>query len=443
MEVKCPRCGRSYSEVIPPKCICGEELEITYDYSRVDVKKWRGRSRGVWRYRELLPDVEKVISLREGGTPLFKAKLSEELGLNIFIKDETRNPTGSFKDRFVTVAVSYGLPYAENGFIVASDGNSAASLAAYAARANRDAFLVVPKRIDKGKLIQMIAFGGKIIRYGESVDDAIPYAKELAKLNGLYDITSSSNLIGLEGQKTLAFELWEELMPSHIIIPTGSGSNLYSVYKGFRELMEIGAINEMPHLIAVQTERCSPIASEILDIEGKTEFTKALALYVKEPRNKEKAVRAVRESDGTAVIVNEEELDMGERSLAKEGVFAEYASAVVVPALLKLKEDGYFEKDDKIALVITGSGLKSVYEERERSMITGTKLEILRILRDSPSYGYGIWERLSKPMKYQAVYQHIKELQALGLVEEAYKRGRRIYYKLSSKGLRLLENIEE
>ncbi|AIF70278.1 threonine synthase [Palaeococcus pacificus DY20341] len=443
MEVRCHKCGRAYSSIIPPSCICGEGLEITYDYSKVDVKKWRMRNRGVWRYKELLPEVKKIVSLNEGGSPLFKAKLSKELGLEVFIKDETRNPTGSFKDRFATVAVSYGLPFAENGFIVASDGNSAASLAAYAARANKEAFVVIPRRVDKGKLIQMIAFGAKIIRYGESVDEAIPYAKELAKLNGLYDVTSASNLIGIEGQKTLAFELWEELKPTHILVPTGSGSNIYSIYKGFKELLEIGAVEEIPKLIAVQTEKCSPIASEILNIKGKKEFTKALALYVKDPLNKEKAVRAVKESGGTAVLVREEELDMGERLLTKEGVFAEYASAVVVPALLKLKEENYFEKDDKIALVITGSGLKSFYEEKERSIMTGTKLEILRLLRDKPSYGYEIWENISKPMKYQAVYQHIKELESLGLIKEAYKRGRRIYYTLTGKGARILENLEE
>ena len=117
MQVRCPSCGRLYSSLIPLTCSCGEPLGITYDYDNVDVSAWRDRKPGVWRYRELLPDVRKVISLNEGGTPLLKAKLGEELGLNVFIKDETRNPTGSFRDRLITVALSYGLPYAENGFV--------------------------------------------------------------------------------------------------------------------------------------------------------------------------------------------------------------------------------------------------------------------------------------------------------------------------------------
>ncbi|AEH24412.1 pyridoxal-phosphate dependent enzyme [Pyrococcus yayanosii] len=438
----CPRCGREYSSVIPPFCVCGESLEIRYDYSAVDVRKWRRREKGVWRYKELLPPVRRIVSLREGGTPFIKAKIGEKLGFDVFIKDETRNPTGSFRDRLATVSVSYGLPYAGNGFIVASDGNAAASLAAYAARAGREAFVVVPKKVDKGKLAQMIAFGARIIRYGESVDECIEYAKELAKLNGLYDVTPENNVIGLEGQKTIAFELWEEVNPTHVIVPTGSGSNIYSIYKGFRELFELDLIGELPRLIAVQVDRCNPIAAEILGLKKNCGLTKALGLFVKEPVMKEGAVEAVKKSEGTAVIVGEDELDLGERMLAAEGIFAEYASAVVMPALLKLAEDGYFERGDRVVLVVTGSGLKGWSGERERFSIGGTKLEILRLLAEKEMYGYEIWASLERPLKYQAVYQHMRELEALGLVEVAFKRGRRVYYRLTEKGRRLLENLE-
>ncbi|ACJ15651.1 Pyridoxal phosphate dependent enzyme [Thermococcus onnurineus NA1] len=442
MFVRCPSCWRLYSSLIPPTCSCGEPLRIAYDYENVDVSRWRNRDKGVWRYRELLPDVNEIISLHEGGTPLLRAKLGEELGLNVFIKDETRNPTGSFRDRLITVAVSYGLPHAENGFVVASNGNAAASLAAYAARAGKEAYTVVPKLIEKCKLTQIVAFGAKIIRYGESVDEGISYAEGLAEGKGLYNITPESNLIGLEGQKTVAFELWEELNPTHVIVPTGSGSNLYSIYKGFRELLEIGVIEEMPKLIAVQTERCSPIASEVLGVEPKAEPTKALALYVKNPLTKELALEAIRETDGTAVLVGEDELDLGERLLAKEGIFAEYASVVIVPALLKLAEEGYFERDDRIALIVTSSGLKGHYSEgREKFTLGGTKLEILKLLSERSMYGYEIWEALEKPLKYQAVYQHLRELESLGLIEESHKKGRRVYYGLTEKGRKFLETL--
>lgn len=442
LKAVCPLCGREYGEIIPPRCECGGSPSFIYDYSMVNPRAWKRRKPGLWRYRELLPPAKKIISLNEGGTPLFKAKLGEELSLNVHIKDETRNPTGSFRDRLASVAVSYGLTYAENGFIIASDGNGGASLAAYAARAEKEAFVVIPHKVDKGKLIQMIAFGARIIRYGESVDEAIPYASEISRLNGLYDVTPANNTLGIEGQKTLAFELWEELNPTHVLVPTGSGTLLYSLYRGFKELQLLGLVEEVPELIAVQTERCSPIAAALEGAKLKKEFTKALALYVREPSFLEKAVEAVRESGGKAVVVREEELDAGEKKLAREGVFAEYASAVVVPALMKLSEEGYFERDDRIVLLVTGSGLKSFQEERERSMISGTKLEILRILGEGEAYGYEIWERLEKPMKYQAVYQHIRELESLGLIEESRKKGRRIYYCLSPKGRRILENIE-
>ena len=444
MEVRCPSCGMGYSSLIPPICSCGQRLEITYDYERFDASKWAGRRPGVWRYSELLPQVRERVTLYEGGTPLIKSKLGEELGLNVYLKDETRNPTGSFRDRLATVAVSYALPYVENGFVIASNGNGAASLAAYASRAGREAYAVVPKLIESGKLAQIVALGAKVIRYGQTVDEGIDYAEGLAEGKGLYNITPESNMIGLEGQKTIAFELWEELRPTHVIVPTGSGSNIYSIYKGFAELRKIGLLDELPKLIAVQAEKCSPIASEVLGVEPKVEVTKALALYVKSPLMKELAVEAVSKSDGTAVLVGEDELDLGQKLLAKEGIFAEYASSVVVPALLELVEEGYFEKDDRIAVVITSSGLKGHYSEsREKFAIGGTKLEILRMLRDKTMYGYEIWEALEKPVKYQAVYQHLRELESMGLIEEAKHRGRRVYYKLTRRGLALLESLEK
>ncbi len=443
MEVRCPSCGMAYSSFIPPLCSCGQRLEITYDYEGVDVSKWSRRRPGVWKYSELLPAVRERVTLYEGATPVIESKLGKELGLKVYLKDETRNPTGSFRDRLTTVAVSYGLPFAENGFIIASNGNAAASLAAYASRAGKDAYAVVPKLIEAGKLSQIVAFGAKVIRYGQSVDESIGYVEGLAEGKGLYNITPESNLIGLEGQKTIAFELWEEVKPTHVVVPTGSGSNIYSIYKGFAELERIGVLEEIPKLIAVQAEKCSPIASEVLGVEPKMEVTKALALYVKSPRMKEFAIEAVTESGGTAVLVGEDELDLGQKLLAREGIFAEYASSVVVPALMELAESGYFEKDDRIAVVITSSGLKGHYPEgREKFAIGGTKLEILKLLREKTMYGYEIWEALERPMKYQAVYQHLRELESMGLIEEAKRKGRRVYYTLTSKGLSLLKSLE-
>ncbi len=417
-------------------------LEITYEYEEIDVSKWGRRKPGVWRYSELLPSVRERITLYEGGTPLIKSKLGEELGLALYLKDETRNPTGSFRDRLATVAVSYALPYAEGGFVIASNGNGAAALAAYASKAGREAYVVVPKLIEGGKLAQIVALGAKVIRYGQTVDEGIGYAEGLAEGKGLYNVTPESNIIGLEGQKTIAFELWEELGPTHVVVPTGSGSNIYSIYKGFLELKRIGLLDELPKLIAVQAEKCSPIASEVLGVEPRAEPTKALALYVKSPLMKELAVEAITESGGTAVLVGEDELDLGQKLLAREGIFAEYASSVVVPAILGLSESGYFEKDDRIAVVITSSGLKGHYSEtREKFAIGGTKLEILRMLRDKTMYGYEIWDALERPMKYQAVYQHLRELESMGLIEEAKRRGRRVYYTLTQRGLNLLESL--
>ncbi len=209
--------------VVSPFC-CNRRVPLEYDYEMIDPSRWETRERGVWRYRELLPDVKEIVSLHEGGTPLIRAKLSEELGFRVFIKDETRNPTGSFRDRFMTVAVSYGLPHAGNGFVIASNGNAAASLAAYSARAGKPAYTVVPRLVEQGKLNQITAFGARLIRYGESVDECIGYAEGLADGKGLYNVTPESNLVGLEGQKTIAFELWEELNRPTWWFPRAAGA---------------------------------------------------------------------------------------------------------------------------------------------------------------------------------------------------------------------------
>jgi threonine synthase len=157
---------------------------------------------------------------------------------------------------------------------------------------------------------------------------------------------------------------------------------------------------------------------------------------------KELAIEAISESGGTAVLVGEDELDLGQRLLAREGIFAEYASSVIIPALLKLAEEGRFERDDRVVLIVTSSGLKGHYSEsREKFSVGGTKLEILRLLEEREMYGYEIWEALEKPLKYQAVYQHLRELESMGLIEERRRKGRRVYYGLTKRGKKFLETF--
>jgi threonine synthase len=358
-------------------CIrCNDLLDVTYDYqqlaSSIDTQVWRGRSFSVWRYRELIPIDSKtrVVSLNEGGTGLHKSEhIADSLKLKrLSIKFEGENPTGSFKDRGVTVSITKAIELHAKMVACASTGNTSASLSAYAARAGLKCFVIIPAgRIAQGKLAQAIAHGATILEIEGNFDDAFKAVIELTKRNPSVALLNSVNPFRIEGQKTLAFEVCDQMnfkAPDVLIVPVGNAGNISSIWKGFDELHRVGVIEKRPRMVGIQAEGAAPIASaykqkrsEIQIVEAPE--TIATAIRIGAPASWKKALRAVAQSGGSMETVSDDEILRAQRDLAShEGIFAEPASASSIAGLRKLIEKGAVDRDEEIVCVATGHGLK-------------------------------------------------------------------------------------
>lgn len=457
----CSQCPANF-EPFPPqaRCTkCGGLLEYTYDFDRLKKGKLAG-SLSFWRYRPYLPEVKHVVTMGEGGTPLQQAKrLGGAAGLKaVYLKDETRNPTGSFRDRCSALMVSNAVDHGYESVVCASNGNLGASLAAYCARSGLLCHIVVPEMVDMGKLAQMLIYDAVIEEHGETVDRSIERAEALAKETGWYQATAELNPLTVEAQKTIAYETAEQLgAPDWFITPMGSGGTLYSIWKGFKEAQTLGFIDKTPKMVGVQAEGCAPIVEAHLKkknklLEVSKSATHALGILVEKPLNAKWAVEAISASGGTAVSVADSEIIEGEQEIARlEGVFAEPASSATVAALKKLVSRGTIDKQDKVVCLITGSGLKATdvlqaLTKKRKTAVVGlelsTKEKILRILSEKETYGYDLWKKLGKTMTRAAVYQHLNDLSERGLVAIHKKEGRK-YFRITGRGKRVLRAISE
>ncbi|MEM3544401.1 MAG: threonine synthase [Nitrososphaerota archaeon] len=354
---------------------CGDLLDIVLDLERVKVRDWqvfRERPRGVWRYHELIPvDPSRRVTLNEGGTPLIECKkLSRWAGLKkLYIKFEGVNPTGSFKDRGMTVAVTKALELDVKGVICASTGNTAASLAAYAARASLPCITVIPEGAALGKVFQAIAHGAVLIKVKGSFDQALRIVFSKAEELGYY-ILNSVNAWRIEGQKTLGYEVAEEVSGEYnIFIPVGNCGNIAAVWKGLTELKNLGLVEHTPRMIGVQAEGASPFAKMVE--EGWETLrpvdnpqTIASAIRIGRPVNWKKALRAVKESRGDAIVVSDKEILEAQTAIARlEGLGVEPASAASVAGVRKAVEKGVVDPDEATVCICTGHLLKDLNSE--------------------------------------------------------------------------------
>jgi len=345
----CPKCGKKY-KAFRYKCDCGSILLADFEN-----KQWNPNGSGVWRYQSMIP-VHESISLSEGQTPLLKRRDTSD---EVYLKLEGSNPTGSFKDRGSTVVISNAFNRRFDEVTVASTGNMGASVAAYAAYANLKAHIYLPEEVTEEKISQIIAYGAELHKVKGSFLDAIKETEKLIEQRRVYWAASGYNPYFLEGLKTIGFELYEELkVPDKIIVPVGSGGILTAIYKAFKELKQLKVINKLPEMIGVQARACAPIADAWKTGDEIKPVTKAntiaSAIMVKAPMNGETAIASVNESKGEFVKVDDLEMIKAIKELGKEGVFAEPAAAAPLAALKKIS----YEKDDKVALIITGNGLK-------------------------------------------------------------------------------------
>ena len=435
---------------------CGGTLEFIADLPEPAKLSLSGPL-GFWRYREMLPPVKHMVSLGEGATPLHKAeRLAKTVGLkDLYLKDETRNPTSSYRDRAAAFLTSNAIDQGFEALVCASNGNMGASLAAYSAKAGLICHVLVPKVVDVGKLAQMIAYDAVIEESGDIVDDSIRKAADLAKETGWYQATAELNPLVVEAQKTISFEINEQLaVPDWVIVPMGSGGTIYSLWKGFKELKQLGLTNSLPRMAGVQTEGCAPIVSKLNEksfSKSCNPSTRALAILVGEPLQSDLAIKAIQESNGLALTVSDEEILASELLVAKlEGVFAEPASSATVAALQKLKTQE-ISSDCSVVCLVTGSGLKATdvlqaLTKKQKAaglgLAVSTKQKILKILSEKDSYGYDLWKQLGQIMTRAAVYQHLNELADKGLVVGYEENGKK-FFRITERGRKVLAAFDE
>ncbi len=315
---------------------------------------WRGV---IEEYRHYLPvtDATPVITLCEGGTPLLESRLGQPYGVRVLAKYDAANPTGSFKDRGMTVAVSKAAESAAHGIICASTGNTAASAAAYAARAGLRCTLIVPAEgVAPGKLVQAVACGATILPVTGTFDHALALAREASAAFGL-TLVNSVNPHRLAGQKTAAFEICDALgrAPEALAIPVGNAGNITAYWAGFTEYRSAGRIDRLPKMIGVQAEGAAPL---VTGHPVEQPRTVASAIRIGRPASWDGASTAVRESGGQFLSVSDDEILAAQSLLARDGLFVEPASAASVAGVLKLAQRGQVGRE--VVCVLTGHGLK-------------------------------------------------------------------------------------
>ena len=375
---KCINCESEYNidEIVYFCKKCGDILEIKYEQGELaEVLKdseWRKAPLSVWRYRYFMPisDSKKIITLNEGGTSLhFCERLAKNLGLQqLYVKNEGENPTGSFKDRGMTVGVTKAVELGVQSVICASTGNTSASLAAYAAKAGLQCAVLIPSgKIAYGKLSQAMIYGAKVIQVRGNFDQALDIVLKVSEKHRSIYLLNSINPFRIEGQKSLGYEICDQLneeAPDRIVVPVGNAGNISAIWKGVVELHELGVVKKLPKMTGIQAAGSAPIAAAIRSgsdtiVPVLEPETVATAIRIGAPVSWKKALIAIRESDGTADTVTDKEILSAQKLLARtEGLFVEPASASSIAGLMKLVENGTINRDERIVCVTTGHGLK-------------------------------------------------------------------------------------
>lgn len=376
--LRCRECSREY-EVAPIFTCewCFGPLEVTYDYDAIASVISRDRIAegppSIWRYQDLLPvDRVHAVDLGAGFTPLVRAeRLAAELGLDeVWVKNDTVNPTNSFKDRVTAVALSKAIDFGFKTVACASTGNLANSIAAHAARAGLASFVFVPADLEQAKIIATAIYGGTLVAIDGNYDDVNRLCAELAGTFPWAFANVNIRPFYAEGSKTLAYETAEQLdwtTPDHVVVPVGSGSLLTKIRKGFDELHTVGLLDSPPEVrvSGAQALGCSPVATAWTDgtdtIKPVKPSTIAKSIAIGNPADGYFAIDAVRGTDGGFAAVTDDEIVEGMALLARtEGIFAETAGGVTIAGLKRLAESGVVRSDERVVVYITGHGLKTL-----------------------------------------------------------------------------------
>ena len=376
--LECPECARVYSaDELHTVCHeCGSPLLARYDLPKAKAHLDRNamsiRPNNLWRWHELLPvrDLAHAITLSEGGTPMLHApNLGRQLGVaHLYIKDEGRNPTGTFKARGIGMAVSRAVELGVRGFVTPTAGNAGGALAAYAARAGLPAHVFMPADAPQSNQQEVKMAGAHLHLVNGLISDAGRESAAMARESGLFDVSTLKEPYRLEGKKTMGYEIAFDLdwqLPEVILYPTGGGTGLIGIWKALDEMEQIGWIDSYrPRMVCVQAVGCAPMIKAFEEGHDRCEFfvgaqTIAAGLRVPKPLGDRLILRAVRESSGTAIAVSDEEMVAARSHIAAaEGIQACLEGAATVAALKKLIASGWVRPDERVVCLNTGTGLK-------------------------------------------------------------------------------------
>ncbi|WP_203333683.1 threonine synthase [Planococcus beigongshangi] len=395
MKLKCINCAETYPPEMLYSCIkCDGILEVYYekDFVKNDSNSFNANlSNTMWRYSSQLSveHHDNIISLHEGGTPLhFSDRYKKELdGFQgeLYFKDETVNPTGSFKDRLISTAISKAKEFGYEKVVCASSGNAGASAAAYAAKSGIEVVILAPQSTPKEKIVQILSYGATVLLVKGHYSDSYKLAKDLSENYGFCNLsTTFLNPYGTDALKTVAYELDNQLkgeMPDYVLIPVGAGPLLKGLYQGYSELNKslksVGAT--IPKLIGVQAEGCSPIVSAFesdQEIVSAWEGSNTIASGISDPligyeKDGTYTLKLIRESKGVAISVTDEEIKKAMQDLSQlEGIFAEPTGAAPLAALKKLYEKNMIDPNSRVVCLITGHGFKdmNIYQKMDNNI---------------------------------------------------------------------------
>tara|TARA_B110000263_G_scaffold246759_1_gene258365 strand:- start:384 stop:1604 length:1221 start_codon:yes stop_codon:yes gene_type:complete len=373
--LQCRECNKEYEPTF--KYICDEcfgPLDVKYKFPSISRDLFKEREMTYWRYFELLPieDKNNIVSIEAGMTPLVKAeKLGKELGLNnLYIKNDSVNPTFSFKDRPAGVAISKAKEFGLESVGCASTGNLASATAAHAAKANLPCYIFAPSDIETAKIAQALSYGAEYISVDGTYDDANRIASQIGDSKGVGIVNINLRSYYTEGSKTLAYEVAEQLdwnVPNHLVVPTGSGAMLNAICKGFEELQTVSLVDDLTsmHIHSAQPHGCAPIvdafkknADKVDPVEHPETVAKSLAIG--DPGDGRYVLKRLKQYNGIAEETNDKEILDAILLLARtEGIFTEPAGGVSVSILKKMVEQGKIDKDETTICYVTGNGLKA------------------------------------------------------------------------------------
>ena len=373
--LQCRECKKEYAPTFRYICEeCFGPLDVRYDFPAVGKNTFANREHTYWRYHELLPIESKsnIVSIGAGLTPLLKAdNLGEKLGLNnLYIKNDSVNPTFSFKDRPAGVAISKAKEFGLSAVGCASTGNLASATAAHAAKGGFPCYIFAPSDIEHAKITQALSYGANFIAVDGTYDDANRIAAQIGDSKGIGIVNINMRSYYVEGSKTLAFEVAEQLdwkMPDQLIVPVGSGAMLNAICKGFEELEGLSLVSNVSdmHMVAAQPHGCAPVVdafkknkTEVTPVENPDTIAKSLAIG--DPGDGQYVLKRLKQYNGYAEESSNREILDAILLLAKtEGIFTEPAGGVAVAVLKKMVEAGKIDKNDSVICYVTGNGLKT------------------------------------------------------------------------------------